>query len=767
MDFSIITPCKSNDVKKLTALKNNLDQQSGVDFEWIIASNKTIDNFSDASFPIHIVNDSKDTVGSARNAAILNANGKYLVFIDVDDFLSFNVLKQAKTILDQNQNNAILDLNAYLTYEPENSFLEAQKQGKHYLDDLPKWGGRKIERPVNRQLKFNSKMINDLGIKNEKYSEWLKHPYSIYNQKDYFDHMKDELVVSGKIIPKQLFVDHNLKFDENNPLHSSVKLMLQVGQFTSHWLVLNDYAYILVRHNDPVNDPSLDQVVRPDRWEQWINACIVGYQSIHDPFIQHAFASYTIQKIHERFYKAVILHDSNIGNVQNTLKKLQNYLRLLSNRDFHSINILSQRILMEVKNGNFARAKYLMVSLIATRDAHKLVVNRGRGATRASYELLFKHLSVNPRVIIYESFLGRNYSDSPKYIYKYIQKHYPGKFLNVWVAANDQIKKDLKNEPNTIVVNRFGFKYMYYLATSKYQVFNMRQPKWFDKKNGTKFIETWHGTPLKHLVFDMDNVASATSLYKQIFYHQSRQWDYLVTANQFSANVFSHAFMYPKDHMLKSGYPRNDILNNPNRDRIARKIKIKLGIPLDKKVILYAPTWRDDQYFSAGNYKFQLKLDIAKLKRALGNDYVMVLRTHYFITNHLDTSSFGDFVYNESDYDDIAELYLISDLLITDYSSVFFDYSILKRPILYYVYDYSKYAGVLRGFYLNMEKDLPGPLLKTSDEVLNAIQNIDQIKDKYKDRYHQFNQRFSAWDDGHATERVVHAMLKNDPRIQN
>src|SRR5699024_2223345 len=108
------------------------------------------------------------------------------------------------------------------------------------------------------------------------------------------------------------------------------------------------------------------------------------------------------------------------------------------------------------------------------------------------------------------------------------------------------------------------------------------------------------------------------------------------------------------------------------------------------------------------------------------------------------------------------ELYLISDVLITDYSSVFFDYAILKRPILYFVYDYEKYGSVLRGFYLDMEKDLPGPLLKTNDDVLDALHHLPQVTQDYAAAYDRFSQRFNAWEDGHATQRVVEAFFDTD-----
>src|SRR5699024_6768720 len=136
---------------------------------------------------------------------------------------------------------------------------------------------------------------------------------------------------------------------------------------------------------------------------------------------------------------------------------------------------------------------------------------------------------------------------------------------------------------------------------------------------------------------------------------------------------------------------------------------------VDKKIILYAPTWRDDDFYSRGNYKFELKLDLEKMQRRLGEEYVVVLRMHYLISSQLDISNFTEFAYDFSDYEDVAELYLVSDILITDYSSVFFDYANLKRPILFFAYDLEKYRDQLRGFYIDIEKELPGPLVKTSE----------------------------------------------------
>src|SRR5699024_5645729 len=107
-------------------------------------------------------------------------------------------------------------------------------------------------------------------------------------------------------------------------------------------------------------------------------------------------------------------------------------------------------------------------------------------------------------------------------------------------------------------------------------------------------------------------------------------------------------------------------------------------------------------------------------------------------------------------------LYLISDILITDYSSVFFDYANLKRPILFYTYDLEKYRDTLRGFYIDIEKDVPGPLLQTTEEVINAIINIDQIQEEYKEKYDRFYERFCHLDDGNASMKTVNKIFNSD-----
>ena len=148
------------------------------------------------------------------------------------------------------------------------------------------------------------------------------------------------------------------------------------------------------------------------------------------------------------------------------------------------------------------------------------------------------------------------------------------------------------------------------------------------------------------------------------------------------------------------------------------------------------------------------------MQEKLSDEYVVVLRTHYFIVNVLDLDAYDGFVFNGSSYNDIAHLYLIADILITDYSSVFFDYANLRRPILFFMYDIEKYRDALRGFYIDVQKELPGPILQTSEEVVRSIENIQQISQDYQDKYNVFYDKYCGWEDGTSTKKVVEAVFR-------
>nr|WP_026575887.1 CDP-glycerol glycerophosphotransferase family protein [Bacillus sp. UNC438CL73TsuS30] len=383
--------------------------------------------------------------------------------------------------------------------------------------------------------------------------------------------------------------------------------------------------------------------------------------------------------------------------------------------------------------------------------------------TKITYKWLFLFVSLFPpkeNLIIFESFLGKQYSCNPRAIYEYLKNHHP-EYKMVW-SVDPRFEKGFidKKVPYAI---RFSFKWLFLMARAKFWVTNSRMPLWIPKPKNTIYLQTWHGTPLKKLANDMREVlmpGTTTEKYKQNFYIESRNWDYLISPNGYSTEIFKRAFQFDKE-VIESGYPRNDIFYKQERYQIAREFKQIHGIPDDKKIILYAPTWRDNQYYQIGKYKFELHLDLDKLNKELGNEYIIILRMHYLVAENFNLESYKGFAYDFSKHEDIQELYLISDLLITDYSSVFFDYANLKRPMIFFTYDLDEYKEDIRGFYFDFEKKAPGPLVKTTDEVIIAIKNMgkDQIS---TEKFNEFYQRFCYLEDGYAAERVVkEVILKN------
>lgn len=377
------------------------------------------------------------------------------------------------------------------------------------------------------------------------------------------------------------------------------------------------------------------------------------------------------------------------------------------------------------------------------------------------YKIVFKFLGwvlpKNKKLVVFESFLGKQYSDNPRAIFEYMVKNNPDYSL-YWSADKKHVGFFADNDIK--YVQRLSFRWLFMMARAKYWVYNSRMPLWIPKPRHTIFLQTWHGTPLKKLAADMDQVhisGSNTDEYKQDFLKSAEKWDYLVSPNAYSTAIFKRAFQFNQT-MIESGYPRNDLLLNFNNTATINEIKKRYNFPVNKKVILYAPTWRDDQLQGSGGRDLQLDLD--RMKEAFGDDYILLLRLHYFVAEKLDVTRYDGYVVDCTYHEDIRELYLISDLLITDYSSVFFDYANLRRPMIFFVPDLENYRDNLRGFYFDFEKSAPGPLVKTTEEVITIIKDLGQMPFLPSQEALDFYERFCYLEDGHASERVVNEVFK-------
>lgn len=377
---------------------------------------------------------------------------------------------------------------------------------------------------------------------------------------------------------------------------------------------------------------------------------------------------------------------------------------------------------------------------------------------KASFWLCGKLFNKDHSLIIFESFLGKQYSDNPRALYEYMSIHHP-EYRLLWSV--DKRYAETFEHYDLPYIKRFSLNWMIYMNKATLWITNSRLPLWIPKPKTTTYVQTWHGTPLKKLATDMDEVympGTNTEKYKRNFTKESAKWDFLISPNEYSTEIFRRAFQFDKT-VLETGYPRNDFLYTNSDEAAVSNLKKEINLPEDKKVILYAPTWRDDSYHAKGRYKFNLEFDLKKMYEALGEDYVIVLRLHYLVSENLDISGYEDFIYDFSMYEDIRGLYSISDLLITDYSSVFFDYANLERPMIFYVYDIDNYRDKLRGFYFDFENQAPGPLVKTTDALIDVIKESESSDFNEIYNTKAFRDKFCLLEDGHASERVAEEVI--------
>lgn len=379
-----------------------------------------------------------------------------------------------------------------------------------------------------------------------------------------------------------------------------------------------------------------------------------------------------------------------------------------------------------------------------------------------SYQKFYKKNKVEDNIIIFESYMGRSYACSPKAIYEEMISNPKYKdFKLIWAFKDVKSYINLPKLKKATLVKHGSKEYYNYYSKAKYWITNSRLLEHIKKKDNQIYVQCWHGTPLKRLGHDIltetKNALNTKNELIKKYDDDAKRYTYMLSPSKFTTEKLTSAFNLKELHddniVIEEGYPRNDFLINHKKSDI-NKIKKELSIPKNKKVILYAPTWRDDQHTSGVGYTYKTEADFSYLKDKLEEEYIILFRAHYFVANSFDFSKYENFVYDVSKVDDINDLYIISDVLITDYSSVFFDYANLKRPLIFFMYDLEYYEKDLRGFYIDLD-ELPGDIVKEEKDIVDILKNIEKYNKKHSTKYSKFNKKYNYLDDGNASSRVI------------
>ena len=410
------------------------------------------------------------------------------------------------------------------------------------------------------------------------------------------------------------------------------------------------------------------------------------------------------------------------------------------------------------------KIKKTVFDIAKKNKTFRVIARKGRDeAYRAKMVLDDPFVKIDDRLVYFQTFSGRGYSDSPKAMYEYMLNAPEYRdFRFIWSFKEPEKYEYLLENGRTEIVKFRSKADNRALRKAKYWISNYRMLDYQHPRKGQVYLQCWHGTPLKRLGYDIedsDNAMNALSEIREKYRTDAEKYSYLLSPSPFATEKFATAWNLRatgQEHkILEEGYPRNDRLINyePQEREILRK---QLGVN-NKKVILYAPTWRDNQHTSGQGYTYKTEVDFDRLKRELGDEYVILFRAHYLVANSFDFARYGDFVRDVSSYGDINDLYIVSDLLVTDYSSVFFDYANLERPIIFYMYDLEHYANEMRGFYLSLD-ELPGPIVKDEESLIAEIRTAESWVPDVK--YRGFKERFNPYEDGKSSKRVLARIIK-------
>lgn len=383
----------------------------------------------------------------------------------------------------------------------------------------------------------------------------------------------------------------------------------------------------------------------------------------------------------------------------------------------------------------------------------------------SDYQKISQNTKTDQKLVVFESFQGRSYSCSPKAIYKYmISSEEFSDYKYVWVFRDLNVHGEFPE--NTTLVKFDSQEAFKAFAAAGTWIVNSRLRDFYVPREDQKYIQCWHGTPLKKIGCDITCSGNATSTVDEIHaeYESDAEKIYkFISPSDYTTEKLISAFNLEKigkqSAVIQQGYPRNDALFNTSEEYV-QNIRASFNIPAEKKVVLYCPTFRDNQHNSDG-YSLEIGMDFMSLKEKFGDDIIILFRAHYFIASKFDFQKYNGFVVDVSNYDDINDLYLISDILITDYSSVFFDFANLNRPMIFYFYDEKEYRSEIRDFYFGTAM-LPGIAASNEEKLEKALGDIlsDFKKGgnglmRYKTAISAFNKRFNPLEDGHSTERTV------------
>lgn len=362
---------------------------------------------------------------------------------------------------------------------------------------------------------------------------------------------------------------------------------------------------------------------------------------------------------------------------------------------------------------------------------------------------IFVRGKIKENRIVFCSFLGKFYACNPKYISEYMERNAEGYEL-IWGFTNPQDHEEL-SERGIKVLKYNSFEFIRMCMTAKYVVTNTHDLTHIPFSKKQTVINTWHGGGGYKKVGNQKNVQNRADKFRDEIFRRT-PYIYLSSCEMFTKTNIRESFNH-QGKVLNTGMPRNDILINQNHEEIRKKVLKKYGISENNKILLYAPTFREER--KACDYEFDSSKVKAALNKKFGGEWVILIRMHYYVAQQLEQKDRS--YIDVSKYEDMQELLYTSDVLITDYSSSMWDFSQMFKPCFLYATDLSQY-DVKRGFYTDI-KTWPFPMAQNNEELVNNIGNYKE--ESYIENVKKHHQIYGSYEKGTACESVYKFIKMN------
>lgn len=674
-DVSIIIPTYNVEQYIYDALNSIANQTFNGEIEVIVVDDcstdqtiKIVQKFNhNGKFHLKLFKQEKNMrQGTARNRGITEASGKYIFFLDGDDLLHEEAIEKMYKKAEENAYDFVVC--DWIYFNPDGQFKYVNIDKFMFNDEL---SGKHCEKLLEAITYFTvNKLYNREFLVNNhiKYGEGY-----IYEDYEFYVEVAQKANKIGII---------------HNPLY-------QVRVNTNSTTKTNRKSMIHVESLIKAVESTINKF--NPRWEE-------SYYQLYRYIIRK-----TLSYIHERAPKGVkretlkkiiqILNNKNknyyIPNTATIINSLYFRKKLVQNGKLNNILLIDSLN----RKTKFKKALTKVLNLRKTsswKNLYTKIVQK-----RAS------RLPIQNNFILFLGFDHR-YEGNSKYLFDYLIRNNPQQYTILFTTKDENIPKEQRVSPYTK-------EFYYALSQAKIVIAESWVPLKFTKKDGQKWIQLWHGTPFKKMLFDShERIISSNNIYHKKNKHADiTRWDYLLSDSKIGSEKLSSSFAFPKHNILNFGYPRVQWLKeNSNNEELIKQIKKQLSVPINKKIVLYVPTWRDYNY-KTNDFDLSYELNVQKLQKSLGDDYVILNKNHHFNSKNNDHIHLHD----------VQNLILISDIMISDYSSVIFDGLTINKPFYLFINDFEKYSNS-RGVYEDILNLLKPFCIDNEVDLAKKIQSL-------------------------------------------